>query len=236
MSKQLILTLVFAAAFLLTTNVKADWEVLEASFDYYQNALDPGYGSAVTISAKATDDGKGVLFIFGLDSEYSGGTMQMQSKGNGAGVLIYTSDDARKVFNLDGLSTTSLNQLAEPYNGVSAHQLTALNPGATTQGSSWTFTDAGTLSFTLKFAEGMTWENFLENMEDFAVGVHLAPQGVASGMFIANEWKDPSVIIPDPPPTDPFGAVATPEPATLVLVGLGIAGVAAYRRKMFAKR
>ena len=87
MSNKFTLTLVLVAAFLLATNVKAEYVVLESSFGYYQTAVDPGYGNYVTVSAQESADGKGVTFVFGLDSEYSGGTMQMQSKGNGAGVL-----------------------------------------------------------------------------------------------------------------------------------------------------
>ena len=233
MSNKLTLTLAFVAAFLLAANVKAEYVVLESSFGYYQTASDPGYGNYVTISAQESADGKGVTFTFGLDSDYSGGTMQMQSKGNGAGVLVYTaSDDAKSVFNFSGLGTTSLNQLAEPYNGVNAYQLTSLNPGASMQGSSWLFDN--TLSFTLNFAEGMGWDDFVTHMGDVAVGVHLAPQGVSSSMFIANDWKDPNA--PPPPTVEPSTpGTATPEPTTIILVGLGIAGAAAYRRKMMAK-
>ena len=234
MSNKFTLILALVIVFLLAANGKAEYVVLESAFEYYQTASDPGYGNYVTISAQESTDGKGVTFTFGLDSDYSGGAMQMQSKGNGAGILVYTaSDDAKNVFNFAGLGTTSLNQLAEPYNGVSAYQLTNLNPGAASQGSSWLFDN--TLSFTLNFADGMGWDDFVANMGDLAVGVHLAPQGVSSSMFIANDWRDPNA---PPPPTvePPSSGNTTPEPATIVLMGLGIAGAAAYRYRMKAKQ
>ena len=228
MTNKLTFTLVFVATLLLAANAKADFVTLESSFGYYQTASDPGYGNYVTVTAKESEDGKGVTFTFDLDAEYNGGAMQMQSKGNGAGVLIYTTtSDAKSVFNLAGLGTASLNQLAEPYNGVNAYQLTQLDPGAKMQGSSWLFDN--TLSFTLNFAEGMGWSDFVDNKDDLALGVHLAPQGVASSMFIANDWKDPSVI----PPTPPTPPAVTPEPSTMLVVGLGLAGLglAARRRR-----
>ena len=231
MTNKLTLALAFTAAWGFAANVRADYEVLESQFGYFQTAQDQGYGQSVKVTAQQTSDGKGVTFTF--DSTYDG-VMQMQTKGNGNGILIYASGDAENVFNFTGFGTTSLNQLAAPYNGVQAYQTTNVNAGATTQGSSWLFDT--TLSFTLAFAEGMGWDDFVENMDDLAIGVHLAPKGLASSMYIANDWRDPTKEPPPvvEPPTTPGST--TPEPATIILVGLGIAGAVAYRRRMTAKQ
>ena len=225
-SKNLLVSLVLTVSLLVAANVKAEYVVLESSFEYFQTAVDPGYGGTVKVTAQQSTDGKGVTFTFLSDYE---GIMQIQSKGNGAGILIYTSNDADKVFDYSGMGTASLNQLAEPYRGVSAYQ-TQMDAGAATQGSSYLFDNS--LTMTLNFADGMSWEHFVENMEDFAIGLHLAPKGIASSMYIAGDWKDPT-LEPPTPPTPP--TASTPEPATLAIMGIGLVGLggwtAARRRK-----
>jgi hypothetical protein len=123
--------------------------------------------------------------------------------------------------------------------------LTGLNDIFTTtqydwSNNGWTGADNQGTSTGLTFKNGMDWETFLTIVDDMVINAHiLSINANGNGGYSLNDAKftyygtDEPGQIPPTEPGEPGDSAATPEPATLLLFGLGMVGLGIRRR--FAK-
>ena len=190
MRNNITLTLVFAVAFLVAANVKAD--TVTFSWDSY---FGPDY-AGITLSATENDDATGVNFTFGWDDTMNGkvhdGRLYFWNQS------VFDANQFQAVDKANYMTGGNVEKVPNYYIGGLGEE--NLSPFS--------------FDFFLSYANG-DWDAFIEN--PFTVGVHFQPtKGDSAGIWTTG-------IIS--PPT------STPEPATLAVLGLGLAGLAAARRR-----
>ena len=196
------------------------FSVLNGGLDSYNDSL----------YLTANDVGDGVKFTFSL-SDGAGigkGTAQAGEFYFDANPWIFSGAGAEVLLGGKSVDATLAVSTAEPSGfgtvwGTTDHLLT-LSLGNGNQG--WNFNDG--VEFTLFYADGFGWDDFMA-ADNFMIGFHLIGDVLKSAGMVSGAWGE---FYPGPEPGD---GASTPEPATLALMGLGLAGVGAAARRRAKK-
>ena len=225
-------TLTLAVAFLVAANVRADMQTLTFSLGWTDNggSTNPNNESEIFealvqgMSFTATQTETGVSFLF---SSQENVTLKGPN-GNSPESSFY-------FFSGEGVNSATYFTDVDTKNNC----FLIWKPVDFTVYQSMNGTDPPppyVWSFHLTFSDGYGWSDFLDlvNEQYFNVGMHVTEiygKNITggSGLRIYSDGLTGGFLGMDPP-DDPS---ATPEPATLALMGLGLAGVGlAARRRM----
>ena len=95
-------------------------------------------------------------------------------------------------------------------------------------------------AFTLNYGEGGTWDDFVASVEknEFQVGAHFQSTGIASTGMVTTGRTNDAVAEATITPASSDSDTSVPEPGTLLIMGLGLAGglELARRRRLENKK
>ena len=222
-SKKQIIGLALAVSFLLAANVRSDTEM--TPFDTLSLDWTAYFGPSIimpSLTATENADGTGVDFFFSW-----GGTGKIHDTN-----LYFwnTGVFAADSFNEAGKANymTGGNMSIAPTYAV----------GGVGDGRNRSDTE---FAFTLNYGEGGSWNGFVASVEnnEFQVGAHFQSVGIAStGMVTTGRAADDAVAEASVTVTPASGDTTVPEPGTLLIMGLGLAGglELARRRRLENKK
>ena len=224
MKKSTVLSVAFSVLVLVAANVRADFDMVDYDPVTYEGNIWKANGggdisSFLNATATMNEAGTGVVFSFiqaeGATAKVKDGEFYLYNVEN-----IF--DASEGIFTTAGLKTGG-NPTGVGGSGWGNPNWTATVTPKTGNG----FYAQDEATFTLYFSENGNWDSFAAWLEEstFAIGFHeLAMNNGQSAVMVVNDWK-----LPEDPSTAP---TATPEPATLAIIGLGLAGLGFARRRM----
>ena len=156
----------------------------------------------------------------------SDGKLWVEATGTATGVDFTFYADPAKSFNLNGNKNAAyfygvdglfdLSGMSDDYNGMNGAGNGWWAKDGWELANAWEKNSPLPVNFSATYEDGKGWDDFYAALDNFKLGFHLGSDAKSAGIIFTFD---------QPPP-------ATPEPATLALMGLGLVGVAIARRRM----